>query len=47
MGRWEHRYLGWDRFPDPSTPIDQFTDRKTAFGEGLRQDSHYPLSSGA
>ena len=22
MGRWEHRYLGWDRFPDPSTPIE-------------------------
>ena len=22
MGRWEHRYLGWDRFPDPSTPLE-------------------------
>jgi hypothetical protein len=22
MGRWEHRYLGWDRFLDPSTPIE-------------------------
>src|SRR5215472_14004666 len=22
MGRWEHRYLGWERFPDPSTPIE-------------------------
>jgi hypothetical protein len=22
MGRWEHRYLGWDRFPGPSTPIE-------------------------
>jgi hypothetical protein len=22
MGRWEHRHLGWDRFPDPSTPIE-------------------------
>jgi hypothetical protein len=22
MGRWEHRYLGWDRCPDPSTPIE-------------------------
>jgi hypothetical protein len=22
MGRWEHRYLGRDRFPDPSTPIE-------------------------
>src|SRR5215469_9837517 len=22
MGRWEHRYLGWDRFPDPATPIE-------------------------
>ena len=22
MGRWEHRYLGWDRFPDPSTMLE-------------------------
>src|SRR5947207_2546966 len=22
MGPWEHRYLGRDRFPDPSTPIE-------------------------
>jgi hypothetical protein len=22
MGHWEHRYLGWYRFPDSSTPIE-------------------------
>ena len=26
MGRWEHRYLAWDRFHDPSTSLIGFNN---------------------